>query len=70
MPLITVALVKGRSKAEKDALSRRICQAMKEEMGVAPEAIWIRYEDVDADEWYVGPDTIADRKKAREKAAG
>ncbi len=65
MPLLTIALVEGRSKAEKDALSRRICEAMNEEMGVPPEAIWIKYEDVSADEWYVGPDSIADRKKAR-----
>lgn len=67
MPLITVALVKGRSRSEKDALSRRICEAMKDEMGVPPEAIWIKYEDVEAEEWYVGPDSIADRKKARQK---
>lgn len=66
MPLVTVALVEGRSSEQKSALAKRICEAMKDEMGVPPEHIWIRYEDVAADDWFMGQQSIAEKRAKRE----
>lgn len=66
MPMVTISMMEGRSKAQKDAVAWRISEAMEQEMGVPPEALWLRFEDVSPDEWYVGPSSTADRRKARE----
>lgn len=66
MPLVTVELLPGRSQEKKDALARRIVQAMGEEMGVAPEAIWIKYGEVEAGDWYVADKSLAQLKRERE----
>lgn len=66
MPLVTVDLVPGRTQDQKDALTKRIIQAMDEEMGVPASAIWVMYRETEAADWFVADKSIAQIRKERE----
>ena len=66
MPMITVELMPGRTEAQKDAFSKRVVQAMCEEMGTKPEGIWVIYREVQPEDWYMGEKSIAQVRRERE----
>ena len=66
MPLVTVDMLPGRTQEQKDALSKRIVEAMGEEMDVPPQAIWIIYRDTDAGDWFMADKSLAQIKRERE----
>ena len=48
----------------EDEMSRRITEAIAELAKLPKEAVWVVFEDVKADDWYVGAATVASLKKA------
>ncbi len=60
MPYVSIALMAGRPKEQKQAVARRLSKAMEEEMGVKPEHLWIRFDDTPAHDWFTGPDSEAE----------
>ena len=69
MPLVTIKMAAGRSREQKQALTARITEAFRDVLDTPPEFVWTIYQDVDAEEWFVGPDSMAERKRKREAAA-
>ncbi|BBK36973.1 4-oxalocrotonate tautomerase [Allostella sp. ATCC 35155] len=59
MPFVNIRIVEGHSPARKDEMARRIAATISEVAEVPQEAIWVVFEDVKADEWYVGADSVA-----------
>jgi len=64
MPFVNVRILQGHSQQRKDEMSRRITAAISEVAVLPPEAIWVVFEDVTAEDWYVGGTTVAELKKA------
>lgn len=64
MPFVTVKILKGHPQERKNEMSRRITTAISELAQLPPQAVWVVFEDVEADDWYVGASTVADLKKA------
>jgi 4-oxalocrotonate tautomerase len=64
MPFVTVRILEGHSKERKDEISRRITAAISEVAELPNEAIWIVFEDVSADDWYVGAARVSALKAA------
>lgn len=64
MPFVTVQILKGHSQERKDEISRRITAAISEVAQLPKEAIWVVFEDVTGDDWYVGGTTVGELKKA------
>lgn len=70
MPFVSVRILKGHSQERKDAISRRITEAIAEIAELPLEAVWVVFEDIEADQWYVGATSVSKLKdKAAEAAA-
>ena len=65
MPFVNVRILQGHSQERKDEMSRRITLAISEVAELPKEAIWVVFEDVSADDWYVGGVTVSELKKPR-----
>ena len=63
MPFVNVRILEGHSQQRKDEMSRRITEAISEVAELPKEAIWVVFEDVTADDWYVGATTVDELKK-------
>ncbi|WP_419905247.1 tautomerase family protein [Kiloniella sp.] len=63
MPFVSIALMAGRPEEQKQAVARRLSEIMKEEMGVAPEHLWIRFDDTQPHDWFTGPSSEAEISK-------
>jgi 4-oxalocrotonate tautomerase len=65
MPFVNIQILKGHSKQRKDEISRRVTDAISEVAQLPKEAIWVVFEDVEADDWYVGGASVTDIKAKR-----
>ena len=65
MPFVTVRILEGHSQQRKDEMSRRITAAISEVAELPKEAIWVVFEDVSAEDWYLGGVTVHEIKKRR-----
>lgn len=63
MPFVSIRILKGHSKARKDEISRRITAAISEVAELPKEAVWVVFEDVEADDWYIGATPVSATKK-------
>jgi 4-oxalocrotonate tautomerase len=68
MPVVNVRMLKGRSKAQKDEMSRRITDAISEVGQVPKDAVWLVFEDVEAEDWYTAGVSASDKRAAQAKA--
>jgi 4-oxalocrotonate tautomerase len=65
MPMVTIKLVAGCSRENKDEMARRVAVAVSETSGIAPESIWVVFDEVQAEDWFVGTDSVAARRRAK-----
>lgn len=63
MPFVTIRILKGHSQQRKDEISRRVTAAVSEVAQLPQDAVWVVFEDVTAEDWYVGGTTVAELKK-------
>ena len=63
MPFVNIQILKGHPKERKDEIARRVTTAISELAQLRPEDIWVVFEDVDGDDWYVGPTRVSILKK-------
>ncbi|HTP72651.1 MAG TPA: 4-oxalocrotonate tautomerase family protein [Burkholderiaceae bacterium] len=64
MPFVNIRILKGHSQERKDEMSRRVTAAISEIAQLPKDAIWVVFEDVTAEDWYIGGTTVAELKKA------
>lgn len=64
MPFVTIKILKGHPQQRKDEMSKRVTAAISELASLPKEAIWVVFEDVSAEDWYVGGATVDSLKKA------
>lgn len=69
MPFVNIRILKGHSKQRKDEISRRVTDAISEVAQLPKEAIWVVFEDVESDDWYVGGDSVVNEAAAEGAAA-
>lgn len=63
MPFVTVRILQGHSQQRKDEMSVRITAAISEVAQLPKDAIWVVFEDVTAEDWYVGGTTVGELKR-------
>lgn len=68
MPFVHIRIADGllgeQAKEKKSEINRRLIDAICDVSGVAPELIWVTFEDIAPSEWYVGyKDVIQMRKE-------
>ena len=63
MPFVNIRLIEGRSQQQKDEISKRVNDAISEVLQLPKDDTWIVYEDIPAEDWYVGSTTVAELRK-------
>ena len=64
MPFVTIRILAGHPQERKNEMSRRVTDAIAELAKLPRDAVWVVFEDVTAEDWYVGGVTVGDLKKA------
>ena len=67
MPFVNIRILKGHPQERKDEIARRVTETISEVAKLPKEAMWVVFEDVTADDWYVGQSRVSELQK---KAAG
>lgn len=67
MPFVTIRILEGHPQERKDEISRRVTAAISEVAQLPREAVWIVFEDVAAEDWYVAGTALSERKKQAAK---
>lgn len=60
MPFVRIDWVKGRTASEREEVARRVNAAVSEVTGIPGRDIQIVFQEIEADGWYVGPESVAD----------
>lgn len=63
MPFVNIQILKGHPQKRKDEIARRVTAAISEIAELPPEAIWVVFEDVTGDDWFVGATRVSELKK-------
>jgi len=64
MPFVTIRILEGHPQERKNEISRRVTEAISELAMLPKEAVWVVFEDVSAEDWYIGAATVASLKQA------
>ncbi|HEX2114590.1 MAG TPA: 4-oxalocrotonate tautomerase family protein [Alphaproteobacteria bacterium] len=67
MPFVNIRILEGHSQERKDEISRRVTAAISEVAQLPKEVIWVVFEDVSAEDWYVGATRVSELKKQAAK---
>jgi 4-oxalocrotonate tautomerase len=63
MPFVNIRMVAGRSQERKDEISTRVVDALSDVLQLPREDIWVVFEDVPAEDWYVGSERVSELRK-------
>jgi 4-oxalocrotonate tautomerase len=58
MPFVNIRILEGHSQERKQEITRRVTEAISEVAQVPRDAIWVVFEDVSADDWFVGARSV------------
>jgi 4-oxalocrotonate tautomerase len=67
MPFVNIQILKGHPQNLKDKMSRRVTAAIAELAGLPKEAVWVVFDEVAAEDWYVGATRVSVLKKRAAK---
>jgi len=67
MPFVNIRILKGHSQERKDQMADRISTAISEIAQVPKDVIWVVFEDVTTDDWFVGGSSVTRLKAAADK---
>jgi len=63
VPFVNIRILKGHPQGRKDEIARRVTDAISEIAKVPKQAVWVVFEDVAAEEWYVGSTPVSEMQQ-------
>ena len=63
MPFVNIQILRGHPQERKDEMARRVTAAVSELAQLPPEAVWVVFDEVAAEDWYVGSERVSELKK-------
>lgn len=60
MPFVNIRILKGHPQERKDEIARRVTDAISEVAQLPKQAVWVVFEDVTSDDWYVGSTAVSE----------
>ena len=63
MPFVNIQILRGHPQTRKDEIARRVTLAISEVAELSLDEIWVVFEDVTGDDWFVGAKRVSDLKK-------
>ena len=67
MPFVNIRLIDGRSQQRKDEISKRVTEPISKVLRLPKGDTWVVFEDIPAEDWYVGNTTVAELRKKTQK---
>lgn len=68
MPVVTIRSVRQAIAADphgkKASIAARTAAAIADATGLPPEEVWIVFEEVEARDWFLGPESVHDLRFA------
>jgi len=68
MPIVRVTMATGRTSAQKKAAALEITDTIVRHCGAHADHVYVLFNDVPADDWTVGGETITERKAKRDES--
>jgi 4-oxalocrotonate tautomerase len=69
MPIVRVAMFPGRDNTQKEFMARSIVDAVSEIAGAGREGVHVIFDDVEREDWAIGPRLAASREHEPERDA-
>ncbi len=63
MPFVNIRILAGHSQQRKDEIAKRVTDAISEVAELPKEVIWVVFEDVTTDNWFVGSKSVTTLQK-------
>ena len=70
MPIATIRLVAGRDAQKKKSMALSVAQAIAGALDAPIESVRVIVQEVPADQWFVGTETIGERRARRATQTG
>jgi len=67
MPFVNIQILKGHSQQRKDEISRRVTAAISEVAELPLDAVWVVFDEVAGEDWYIGSERVSELKKRAAK---
>ena len=64
MPFVSIKILAGHPQQRRDEIARRVTDAISEVAQLPKEAVWVVFEEVNAEDWYVGSRSVAEINKS------
>jgi 4-oxalocrotonate tautomerase len=64
MPFVNIRILNEHSQERKDEISRRVTSAISDVTKLPEDQIWVVFEDVTNENWYVGGKTVKSLRAA------
>jgi 4-oxalocrotonate tautomerase len=68
MPVVQVELLTGRSNEQKEAIAKGITQVMCDAAGLTPESIWVIFNEIPPEDFYIAAENFVTIRKKRAAA--
>lgn len=65
MPYVSVELISGRTPEQKQRTAQAITDALVEHCDTHAEHVYVVFKDVDASDWVIAGETVAERRRKR-----
>ena len=63
MPFVTIRIVEGVKDEAKSRIAKSVARSISEETGIAVKSIWVVFEDVRPQEWFVGENSVTELRR-------
>jgi 4-oxalocrotonate tautomerase len=71
MPFVNIRIVKeviaDDPKGKKEKIAHGVIETISGTTGIGRDDVWVVFEEVEAKDWYVGQQSVQDRRKAAGK---
>ena len=68
MPFVNIRILEGHPQERKDEIARRVTETICEVAQLPKEAVWVVFEDIAADDWYMGKARVSELQKKAAKS--
>ena len=59
MPFVSIRIIAGRSPETKAKIAEGTVKVIAAPTGLPADAIWVVFEDITTEDWFVGPKSVA-----------
>jgi 4-oxalocrotonate tautomerase len=66
MPFVQIQMLKEHAH-KKDEMARRVADVVSEVAELPPDAVWVVFEYIEPEDWFVGPRSVTEIRSGKKK---